>query len=141
MCIISNKIQFCSCANDTVEKLKHYWILHRYANEKREICMGLPMMPTSMSDLNFVENQAVLLKRLNEPDAFDVPIEFKPKDQLEIVINNRPNFYDAFTYSFKYYKGKWTSVETDSFDLMNRFDEEQCGKIKNALKRNSKNNN
>lgn len=103
--------------------------------------MGLPMMPTSMSDLNFVENQAVLLKRLNEPDAFDVPIEFKPKDQLEIVINNTLNFYEAFTYSFKYYKGTWTAIEADPFDLMNHFDEEQSGKIKSALKRKTKNNN
>lgn len=92
-------------------------------------------MPTDMLDLNFVENQSALLKRLNEPDAFDIPIELKPKDQLEIVINNKPNFHDAFTYSFKYYKGKWTAVATDPFDLMNRFDEEQSGKIKSALKR------
>lgn len=88
-----------------------------------------------MIDLNFVENQSVLLERLNQADAFDQPMEFKPKDQLEIVMNNTPNFYDAFTYSFKYYKGKWTIAETDPFDLMNNFDEANSGKIKNALKR------
>ncbi len=136
MCLISDKIQFCTCANGTVEKLKHYWILHRYSKEKREMCMGSPIMPCDMKDLNFVENQSVLLERLNQPDAFDQPMEFKPKDQLEIVINNTPNFYDAFTYSFKYYKGIWTSTETDPFDLMNNFDEANSGKIKNALKRN-----
>lgn len=139
MCLISDKIQFCTCANDNIEKLKHYWILHRYTKEKREICIGLPLMPTDMIDLNFVENQSALLKRLNEPDAFDVPIEFKSKDQLEIVINSTPDFYEAFTYSFKYIKGKWMAEETTPFDLMNHFDEEQCGKIKNALKGNKQN--
>ena len=136
MCQISDKIQFCTCANGTVEKLKHYWILHRYSKEKREMCMGSPIMPSDMIDLNFVENQYVLLERLNQADAFDQPMEFKPKDQLEIVINNTPNFQNAFTYSFKYYKGKWSITETDPFDLMNNFDEANSGKIKNALKRN-----
>ena len=135
MCQISDKIQFCTCANGSIEKLQHYWILHRYSKEKREICMGLPLMPTDMIDFNFVENQSVLLERLNQPDAFDQPMEFKPKDQLEIVINSTPNFYDAFTYSFKYYKGKWTITETHPFDLMNHFDEANSGKIKSALKR------
>lgn len=136
MCQISDKIQFCTCANGSIEKLKHYWILHRYSKEKREMCMGSPIMPSDMIDLNFVENQSVLLERLNQADAFDQPMEFKPKDQLEIVINNTPNFQNAITYSFKYYKGKWSITETDPFDLMNNFDEANSGKIKNALKRN-----
>lgn len=136
MCIISDKIKFCTCANSKVEKLKHYWILYRFTNEKNEMCMGEPMMPTYMSDLNFVENEAALVKRLNEPDAFDVPIEFKPKDQLEIVINNNASdFQETFTYSFKFKKNKWVAIESDPFDIMNHFDEEKSGKIKNALKR------
>jgi hypothetical protein len=135
MCIISDKIKFCTCTNGDVEKLKHYWVLHRYTKEKRSICMGLPLMPTYMSDLNFEENQSALLKRLNEPDAIDIPIEFKPKDQLEIVINNTSDFYGTFTYSFEFKKNNWIAIENSPFDIMNHFDEEKCGKIKNALKR------
>ncbi|MFT5251128.1 MAG: hypothetical protein ACI87N_000099 [Flavobacteriales bacterium] len=140
MCIISDKIKFCTCAKGPFAKLKHYWILHRYTKEKRELYMGLPLLPTDMIDLDFVENQSALLKRLNESDAFDIPIVFKPKDLLEIVINNTPDFHEAFTYSFKYNKGKWMTHETSPFDLMSHFDEEQFGKIKNALKRNKNNN-
>ena len=101
--------------------------------------MGEPMMPTSMRDFSFEENQATLLNRLNEPDAFDVPMKFKAKDLLEIVINNNASdFYETFPYTFKFKKGKWQAEETDPFDIMNHFDEEKSGKIKGALRRNIK---
>jgi len=135
MCIISDKIKFCSCANGSVEKLKQYWILYRINKEKNDLCMGEPMMPTSMIDFNFFENQTSLLNRLNESDAFDVPMKFKAKDLLEIVINNNSKIQDPFTYTFKYKKGKWEAEETDPFEIMNHFDEEKSGKIKNTLKR------
>jgi hypothetical protein len=139
MCIVSDKITFCTCANGPVENLKHYWILYRYVKDKEEFCMGLPMMPTSMRDLSFEENQATLLNRLNEPDAFDVPMKFKAKDLLEIVINNNASdFYETFTYTFKFKKGKWQAEETDPFEIMNDFDEENSGKIKSVLRRNIK---
>ena len=86
MCIVSDKIKFCTCVDVSVENLKHYWILYRFNKDKNYDCMGMPMMPTSMRDLSFEENQSTLLNRLNEPDAFDVPLKFKAKDLLEIVI-------------------------------------------------------
>ena len=135
MCIVSDKIKFCTCANGSVENLKHYWILYSFNKDKNFACMGEPMMPTSMRDLSFEENQSTLLNRLNEPDAFDVPLKFKAKDLLEIVINNTSNFHETFTYSFKFKKGKWEAEETDPFDIMNHFDEENSGKIKSVLKR------
>ena len=135
MCIVSDKIKFCTCANGSVENLKHYWILYRYIKDKEEYCMGEPMIPTSMRDLRFEENQFALLNRLNEPDAFDVPLMFKAKDLLEIVINNTSDFHETFTYTFKFKKGKWEAEETDPFDIMNHFDEENSGKIKSVLKR------
>lgn len=140
MCLVSDKIKFCTCLGGSVEKLKHYWILYRFDKEKNEMYMGMPTMPTSMSDFNYKENQATLLVRLNESDAFDVPIHFKEKDILEIVINNTPDFYQPFIYSFRYNKGKWLTEETDPFQIMNHFEEEKNGKIKNALKSTGKNN-
>ena len=135
MCIVSDKIKFCTCTNGPVENLKHYWMLYRYVKGKEEFCMGEPMMPTSMRDLSFEENQSTLLNRLNEPDAFDVPLKFKAKDLLEIVINNTSDTHEPFSYSFKFKNGKWEAEETDPFDIMNHFDEEKSGKIKSALKR------
>ncbi len=136
MCIISDKIKFCTCTNQSAEKLKHYWILYRFTKEKNEMCVGEPMMPTYMSDMNFEENQSALEKRLNEPDAFDVPIIFQSKDQLEIVINNNnSSFSGIFTFTFEFKKNKWVAIETDPFYLMNHYNEKKSGKIKNALKR------
>ncbi len=101
--------------------------------------MGSPMMPTSMIDLNFELNKSTLLARVNEPDAFDVPLQLKPKDLLEIVINNHSsNFEERLNYTFEYEKGKWIAVEPDPFKIMNEFDEEQFGKLKNAVKRKSR---
>lgn len=140
MCKVSDKIKFCTCANGDVEKLKHYWILYRFTKEEKAICIGSPLMPTYMNDFLFAENEAALLNRLNEPNAFDIPIKFKSKDQLEIVINNSKirDFYGTFTFSFQFKKNKWVVIESDSFEIMNHFDEEKCGKIKNALIRKSK---
>lgn len=135
MCQVSDKIKFCTCANGPVENLKHYWLLYRYNKDKNDNCMGMPMMPTSMSDLSFEENQATLLSRLNEPDAFDIPLTVKARDIIEIVINNKSATQEPFTYSFQFKKGKWIAEETDPFEIMNHFDEEHSGKIKNALKR------
>ena len=96
------------------------------------------MMPTSMLDSSFDENQNTLLNRLNEPDAFDVPLKFKAKDILEIVINNTSDFHETFTYRFKFKNGKWLVEVTDPFEIMNHFEEENSGKIKSALRRKIK---
>ena len=135
MCIVSDKIKFCTCATGDVEKLKHFWKLYRFNNGNELICMGTPMIPTSIIDTSFKLNKTALLNRINEVDSFDIPLELKPKDLLEIVINNNINGIDRFTYSFKFIKHKWKAVGEDPFDVMNNYDEEQSGKMKSTLKR------
>ena len=134
MCIVSDKIKFCTCATEDVEKLKHFWKLYRFNNGNELICVGTPMIPTSIIDTSFKLNKKALLNRINEIDAFDVPLELQSKDLLEIVINNNIKGIDRFTYCFKFIKNKWKAVGADPFDLMNNYDEEQSGKIKSALK-------
>ena len=134
MCIISDKIKFCTCATSNVNSLKHYWILHRFNKDKEEFCMGESLIPTSMLDINFKDNQETILNRLNEIDAFDISLDFQPKDVLEIVINNNSKIYDTFFYTFQFTDGKWVKKGHDPFEIMNHFDEKETGKIKNALK-------
>ena len=136
MCIISDKIKFCTCAKSSIHNLTHYWILYRFNNDKNDFCIGMPMIPTSMVDFSFKENQAALLKRLNEANAFDISLDFHSKDVIEIVINNTSDTQEPFFYTFQYKNGKWVAEEKDAFEIMNHFDEKICGKIKNALKRN-----
>ena len=135
MCIVSDKIIFCTC-NGNYEELQHYWVLYRRTGRKNVIVVGEPMMPTSMRDLNFEQNNNTLLARLNEPEAFDLPMNFKEKDRLDMVINNKATEIDLrFSYSFESRNGKWNFIESDPFDIENHFNEEMGGKMKSVLNR------
>jgi hypothetical protein len=124
MCIVSDKIKFCTCATGSYEELPHYWLLYRFNEEKDLECMGMPIMPLGFLQANYVLNAQTIGDRLNEGDAFDKAIAFKPKDQLEIVINNLAvEDEDRMTFCFRYKKGKWVVEEYDTFELMNHYDE------------------
>ena len=88
MCKITSTIKFCTCKATSTEKLKHYWASYRRNKDKNEILMGLSVMPNDWMEVDFEINKIILENRLNEGDAFDVPVVFKAKDQLEIVFNN-----------------------------------------------------
>ena len=136
MCLVADKIKFCTCVSGSVDKLQNYWIWYHYVNGSMETCLGLSMMPTSLTDPNFIVNETTLLNRLNESDAFDFPIKPLNKDLFEIVINNHAAAYEnRFTYTFIYKKGKWIVSDAESFTIMNHYQEEKAGKIKSALKR------
>jgi len=131
MCNISNIIKLCSCTNRSVNKLDHYWILHRFNEAKDIIIIGEPIMPYEMPNPNYGINAATLTTRLNDNDAFDIAIKFEEKDQLEIVFNNlTKDPSKTFTYYFKYTNGKWFEEDNEPFDLMNHYDELKFGKLK-----------
>jgi hypothetical protein len=137
MCVISDKITFCTCNSGSVEALKNYWALYRADKGKNEFLIGEPMLPSEFTDPNYKMNSLTLSKRLNEPDAFDIPIEFKSKDQLLVVLNNSADGADTLTYCFIFSKGKWRKQSIDVFQLINEYKEFTFGKmqqIKNANK-------
>lgn len=127
MCIVSDKIKFCTCINDDFEELPHYWLLFRFNKHKDLQYIGTTLMPLDFMQPNFKFNKATLLKRLNEPDAFDKEIEFKPKDQLKVVINNLLGYEERMEFGFKFKRGKWVAGECDSFELMNNYEQEAFG--------------
>ncbi len=94
--------------------------------------LGETMCPSLLLIINYEVNQNTILSRINEEDAFDIPLEFQSKDILEIVLNND---VDIATYTFEYKKGKWKISAANYFEIANNYDEEQSGKIKSALKR------
>ncbi len=135
MCLVSEKIKFCSCVTDSVCKLNNYWILHRYNGGKEFYAIGMPMLPAEYTDANFFVNTQTLVNRLNESDAFDMPIKFKAKDQFEIVINNlSKDQFQRLTYCFIYKKGAWVQETYDVFELMNQYEEFMFGKMKGIKK-------
>ena len=86
--------------------------------------MGSPIMPLHFFQSSYELNAKTLCNRLNETDAFDKIIAFKPKDQLEIVINNLSDeASDRMTFCFIFKKGKWLEKEYDTFEIMSHYDE------------------
>jgi hypothetical protein len=129
MCVVSDKIKFCTCVEGAFEEgayeeLPHYWLLHRYNNQKGLMVMGMPVMPLDYLQPNYLLNAQIVGDRLNEKDAFDKIIEFKPKDQLEIVINNLSDDELArMSFCFIFKKGKWIKKKYDTFEIMSHYDE------------------
>ena len=135
MCLVTEKLKFCTCASDSPEKLKHYWILHRFNKDKNLHVLGMPIFNGDLFVLNYETNKSILEKRLNEKDAFDFHTDFKENDHLEICLNNHcSEKEERGSYCFKFKKGKWVFVEYDYFDLISRFDDEQFGKLKGVKK-------
>jgi hypothetical protein len=131
MCILSDKIKFCTCPSDmNVEELPQYWVLNRYNPAKQTVVIGSAMLPTSLRDLSFNENRSLILTALNSGVAFDKEIEFQPKDCLEVVLSNQPSSAETFVYMFEFKNKKWVPVEKDVFKLQNESDEVLKGYFK-----------
>ncbi|MFN0187836.1 MAG: hypothetical protein ACKVQV_03975 [Bacteroidia bacterium] len=130
MCTVSSNIKFCSCIGD-VYNLKHRWILFRFCGGKEEIIVGMPMFSTDMIDDNFEVNKVTIENRLNEPDAFDLPMNFIEKDKLSVQLfcKESKEGYD-FEYNYEYLNGVWIYTENYCFEYRNTFDEVNAGKIK-----------
>lgn len=140
MCKVSNKLKLCTCVTPQ-EKLKHFWAFHRYVEDKELLIMGMPYFPDEFSLVDHESNKEILEILLNEDDVFDVKIKPKAKDRLEFFFSFT-EFETAsnITYGFEFRKGKWKSIEYDYFDYENNYDQENYGKITNALERIIENN-
>lgn len=79
MCLVSDKIKFCTCASKSTEALKHYWKFHRYDAEKGISIMGSLEMPFSLDPETEMHNQAALLNAVNDITAWDVDFYVKNK--------------------------------------------------------------
>ena len=132
MCTISNKIQFCSCLTSSPDKLRHYWILHRFNKNLDEFHIGMPQFPDELFVTDYDANKEILLKRLTESDAFDFEIKFQTKDKLEISINHAQDNSQQAIYCFNFIKGRWYHAEYDIFELMNHYEEYSFGKLINV---------
>jgi len=133
MCLVSDKIKFCTCDEEDIEieELNNYWILYRYNPDKFEKIVGMFILPRE--DPSFFElNKETILKRLKDPDAFDIPIVFKSRDRLLVSINNdKENIEEDMTYLFKFTRGKWKPIAYEPFHLMEEFDQYKKGTFDN----------
>ena len=129
MCKITSKIKFCSCKASSTEKLQHYCCLYRFNKDKNEMIVGEVILPNYFTDLNYEDNKLILEKRLNEGDAYDVNLSFKPKDVLEIVCHNLDQD-KRLVYGFEFKGNRWQCYEIDNFYIKSHYDALHFGKMK-----------
>lgn len=134
MCKVSDKLKLCTCSTD-LDKLKHYWIFHRYVKGKNEIVIGEPIFPEDFIYSIHPDNQAILESLLNKENIFDVTIVPRSKDRLELSFTCNDTQQYIMTYGFEYSKNKWVSREYDCFEWMSNHNEDGFGKITSALAR------
>lgn len=131
MCTLSNKLKLCTCSKDEIECLQHYWVLHRFVAEKREIVWGMIMPPYGMRFLDIEQNKVMLLDLLNEGKAFDFEVELEDTDLLHIAIGLDDG--QKVDYGFEFKKGRWKEKEYHVFEWMEQHEEVMSGKVKGVI--------
>jgi hypothetical protein len=133
MCRVSDKIKFCTCSV-SLDQLKNYWVLHRYVEGKLDIVIGQPLMPYNVDEQTDTYNKEVLLKRVNEADAFDVNLNPKENDRLQVTFTRDMEDEENMNYGFVFKNGKWEEEGYDALEWMWRHEEKTFGKVKEAFK-------
>lgn len=139
MCQVTDKLKLCSCSVD-VSTLQNFWVYLRIVPGQDNICIGEVFMPYYLPFNITVNNKKRITRMLNKGNCFDFEMQPMEEDQLHLYFNTKPG-YDSIgvCYSFKFSKTKWSSIITDTFDMMRRYDTYKEGKIENGLNRNIEN--
>lgn len=133
MCRVSEKIKFCTCSAPSIDSLKHYWVFYRKVKGKDIMVMGEPMSPYPINIADDQHNRNLLKLRVNEPDAFDIDLQPKTGDRLQVSFQCANAVEGYLHYGFKFEKGKWIEKEFDYFDWMTHHEEDKFGKLNPAL--------
>ena len=136
MCKVSHKIKFCSCKVTSVEKLKHYWIFHSYDSNKDVMILGETIPPYAIDEQIDFSNRKLLLKRVNEPGAFDIKLNPNNNDRLQLSFTCVNEIGGMIHYGFVFENGKWVEMEYDCMEWEWHHEEIEFGKMKWALEKN-----
>ena len=106
-------------------------LYHFIKGKEKYIIIGLPVFPPELLGPDVKQTGDLLLKRLNEPDAFDAPIVFSPKDRMEVVLNNRSEKQkETMEFVFIYKGKKWRIDCSDPFKQKGEYKECLFGELK-----------
>lgn len=111
MCKISPNLNLCTCAVEDPRTLKNYWILRRPYDGDFYI-LGTTTVPFFLDFEDEKHNLEVLLKALNSVDCFDVVLDIKEKDVLDLHFDCKGN---EIIYAFVFEREKWEVGEYDPF--------------------------
>lgn len=137
MCNVSDNIKLCTCAT-AIEKLRHYWIFHRFNKDQDDFVIGQPILPIDFDPKDFKSNQESILRQLNEGTIFDSELFPKNKDRLQLSFSCGLIEKQIIDYGFEFRNQEWHIKEFDSLEWMHKHSEENFGKIKNAITRKHK---
>ena len=130
MCKVSNNIKFCTCTDAAdIKSLKNYWVLLRKSPSKNQV-LGECIIPTIYRDKNYRENSAAIEQAINSGDAFDKPLNFLREDRIELVLSVNNIQEEAFIYVFEFDGIRWFQIEEETFELINKYKEENAGEVK-----------
>ena len=135
MCKVSDKLKLCSCKTQDIRELKHYWILKR--NDGGDLSVvGETMIPVNIGEKADKLNADTLCVMLNEGNCFDVEMQHRQNDILELhftCIADRNNVLNGhwngnfLEYEFRFRNKKWRKAHYDPFSL--HLEDIQSGKI------------
>ena len=131
MCHVSDQIKFCTCAsNIDIEEMDNYWLLHRQDPNKNDMVMGSVNSLIGIDEKDFEINHKMLEKRINESDAFDIPLALQAGDTLHIHITTpKADINAEDNYAFVYQE-KWTRCDYDMWSLLGMYDVLKHGSVK-----------
>ncbi|HZG72225.1 MAG TPA: hypothetical protein VEY51_11890 [Chondromyces sp.] len=93
--------------------------------------MGEPIMPIEINEATDLINKETLLKRVNERDAFDVQLNPREGDRLQLTFSCQgENGIGMIHYGFEYRNGKWEEEDYEVFDWKRKHEEEDFGEVK-----------
>lgn len=134
MCKVSDKLKLCTCASDAYS-LKHYWVLHRFINGKNDYVLGEAIMPKIIDEETERYNWSLLEKLLNDGNVFDVEMNPKENDRLELSFTVEVGEPGSVQYGFTFRNKIWVRENYDVFEWMQNHEEDLQGKIKDAMQK------
>jgi hypothetical protein len=139
MCRVSSTLKLCTCAVRDVSRLRHYWVLHRFDPRKANRMIGRVARPDVLDARDEVHNRALLLARLQEPDAFDVDLAPREGDRLQLTFRfaerdraGRKAFKEI-TYGYAWTAGRWVEKEFEPLGWQWHHDRERIGELRPAV--------
>ena len=133
MCQVSNKLKLCTCSATSAMGLKNYWVFHRFIKGRNHFIIGEPMLPTTISFKDDTYNRQLLLQLLNEGNVFDVELNPKEKDRLQLSFSMaRGLLTNEVYYGYEFRKGKWKALVFDRLTWAWHHNYECFGAIKEA---------
>jgi hypothetical protein len=139
MCKVSSKLKLCTCAVPDVSRLRFYWVLHRFDPRKDVRRVGRVARPDVLDARDEAHNRTLLLARLQEPDAFDVDLEPREGDRLQLTFRFTERdragrkTVKEITYGYARIRGRWVEEKYDPLLWHWHHDRERFGELRPAV--------